>query len=155
MSLEIGSAAPNFSSPAHDGRQIDLASLAGRKAIIYFYPKDDTPGCTIEGREFAGLYPQFQAVDTEILGVSRDSIRSHCSFAEKYGFPFPLLSDEDESLCKAFDVIKEKNMYGKLVMGIERSTFLIGRDGKLVYTERKVKAEGHAAQMLELARNTS
>lgn len=154
MSLEIGSIAPDFSSPAHDGRTIDLKSLAGRKAIIYFYPKDDTPGCTIEGREFAALYPQFQSVDTEVFGVSRDNIRSHCSFAEKYGFPFPLLSDEDESLCKAFDVIKEKNMYGKLVMGIERSTFLIGRDGRLAYIERKVKAEGHAALMLEIARNT-
>lgn len=150
--LQTGAAAPDFTLPAHDGRQIRLADLRGRKIVLYFYPKDDTPGCTTEGRDFAALYPEFQAADAEVLGISRDTVQSHCKFAEKYGFPFPLLADVDETACRAYDVIKEKNMYGKKVMGIERSTFVIDRDGRLAHVERKVKVDGHAAAMLELVK---
>lgn len=126
-----------------------LADYAGKKVVLYFYPKDDTPGCTLEGQQFTQLAPQFQQQNTVIFGVSRDSVKSHDKFKCKYGFGFELLSDEKEVLCQMFDVIKEKNMYGKKVMGIERSTFVIGEDGKLLKEYRKVQADGHAAQVLQ------
>jgi peroxiredoxin Q/BCP len=117
--------------------------------ILYFYPKDSTPGCTQEGQDFRDLHPDFQALGAEILGVSRDSLKSHENFKCKQEFPFELLSDADESLCGQFDVIKLKNMYGKQVQGIERSTFLIDPEGKLAAEWRKVSVKGHAAEVLE------
>ncbi|MGZ3805490.1 MAG: peroxiredoxin [Pseudobdellovibrionaceae bacterium] len=126
-----------------------LAGLQGKKVILYFYPKDNTPGCTLEGQEFNQLYSQFQKAQVEVFGVSRDSVKSHENFRCKFGFKFDLLSDPDEELCKYFDVIKEKNMYGKKVLGIERSTFILDGEGNLLAEFRKVKAQGHAQEILD------
>lgn len=117
--------------------------------VLYFYPKDDTPGCTLEGQQFTQLHSEFEKANTLIFGISRDSVKSHDKFKCKYNFGFELLSDEKEEACQLFDVIKEKNMYGKKVMGIERSTFVIDGNGNLVKEYRKVSADGHAAQVLE------
>jgi peroxiredoxin Q/BCP len=144
----IGKAVPNFKAAATGNQQVDLKSLRGRNVVIYFYPKDSTPGCTTEGCEFGSLHREFTKRNTVILGVSRDSLASHEKFKAKYEFPFDLLSDGDETLCKLFDVIKEKNMYGKKVRGVERSTFLIDAEGKLRREWRKVSAKGHAAEVL-------
>lgn len=127
---------------------LTLSSLKGKNAIIYFYPKDNTPGCTTEGQDFRDLYSEFQAANTVIFGVSRDSIRVHNGFKEKHSFPFDLISDPDESLCNLFGVIKLKKLYGKEYMGIERSTFLINTDGVLVQEWRKVKVKGHVSEVL-------
>jgi peroxiredoxin Q/BCP len=135
--------------PSSDGETFSLSEKKGKKIVLYFYPKDSTPGCTTEGIEFNELLPQFKKLNAEVYGVSRDSLKSHDKFICKYDFKFQLLSDEDEALCQIFDVIKEKNMYGKKVMGIERSTFVIDEDQKLVGEFRKIKAEGHAAEMLK------
>lgn len=116
--------------------------------MLYFYPKDDTPGCTIEGIDFSRLLPEFRKHNTVVYGISRDSVASHCKFISKFGFGFELLSDDDESLCRLFDVIHEKNMYGKTVMGIVRSTFVIDENQKLIAEHRKIKAEGHAQEIL-------
>lgn len=126
-----------------------LSDLRGKKVILYFYPKDDTPGCTIEGIDFNRLLPQFKKLNTVVYGISRDSVASHCKFINKFGFGFELLSDDQEQLCGLFDVIKEKNMYGKKVMGIERSTFVIDENQKLIAEYRKIKADGHAQAMLD------
>ena len=123
--------------------------------ILYFYPKDDTPGCTLEGQEFTKLHNEFTNLNTVVYGVSRDSVASHCKFIDKYGYSFELLSDEDENLCRIFDVIKEKNMYGKMVMGIERSTFVINEQGRLLAEFRKVQAAGHAEMMLQFIKEVS
>ena len=131
------------------GEKIKLNSLKGRKIIFYFYPKDDTPGCTIEGIDFSKLLPQFKKLNSAVFGISRDSVKSHEKFCDKFNFNFDLLSDEDEALCKYFDVIKEKNMYGKKVFGIERSTFIFDEKLKLIAEYRKVKAEGHAQFILD------
>ncbi|HEY0635656.1 MAG TPA: peroxiredoxin [Gammaproteobacteria bacterium] len=147
-SVTIGKKIPAFSLPATSGKTLSLADLSGKNLVLYFYPKDSTPGCTTEGQEFRDRYGEFQALNTEILGVSRDSLRSHENFKAKQGFPFELLSDSDETLCRLFDVIKEKNMYGKKVMGIERSTFLIDHKGILRAEWRKVKVAGHADEVL-------
>ena len=120
---------PDFSAPATGGQTFRLSAAAGKPLVLYFYPKDSTPGCTEEGRQFAALYGEFRKYDCTIYGVSRDSIRSHENFKAKMNFPFDLLSDEDEGLCNMFDVIKMKNMYGKQVRGIERSTFVIDAGG--------------------------
>ncbi len=146
--MEIGKPAPAFENPATGGRNISLASLKGNNVVLYFYPKDATPGCTKEGQAFRDHYARFEELHTEILGVSRDSVRSHENFVAKQEFPFPLLSDKEETLCRAYDVIKEKNMYGRKVMGIERSTFLIDAKGNLVREWRKVKVNGHVAEVL-------
>jgi peroxiredoxin Q/BCP len=151
MTLETGSALPEFSLPATSGVTISSTALRGKKAVIYFYPKDSTPGCTLEGQDFRDLHAQFQSLDTVILGVSRDSLRSHENFKCKQSFPFELISDSDETLCRLFDVIKMKNMYGKQVQGIERSTFLIDREGKIAHEWRKVSVKGHALDVLEKA----
>ncbi|BBL69878.1 peroxiredoxin [Methylogaea oryzae] len=151
--ITIGQAVPDFTSPATGGKTIALAELRGKPVVLYFYPKDSTPGCTQEGQAFRDNFAQFQAHDAVILGVSRDSLKSHENFKCKQEFPFDLLSDPDETLCRLFDVIKLKNMYGKQVMGIERSTFLIGRDGKLANQWRKVKVAGHWAEVLEAIKN--
>jgi peroxiredoxin Q/BCP len=148
-SISLGETVPDFALPATGDREIGLQQLKGRNVVIYFYPKDSTPGCTSEGQDFRDNYPAFQQLDTEILGVSRDSIKSHENFKAKQGFPFELLSDSEETLCRLFDVIKEKNMYGRKVMGIERSTFLIDADGVLRQEWCKVKVKGHVDEVLE------
>ncbi|MGE5084803.1 MAG: peroxiredoxin [Bacillota bacterium] len=151
--IEIGKKVPAFKIPSSSGEEFSLASRKGKKIVLYFYPKDSTPGCTTESVEFNELLPQFKKQNAEVVGVSRDSLKSHDKFICKYDFKFELLSDETEELCKLFDVIKEKNMYGKKVMGIERSTFVIDEDGKLVGEFRKIKAEGHAAEMLKFVKS--
>lgn len=139
----------NFTATATRDMTIRLKDLRGQNVVLYFYPKDSTPGCTTEGRDFAALHARFRRRKTVILGVSRDSIASHDKFRAKQEFPFDLISDPDEKLCKAFDVIHEKSLYGRRFMGIVRSTFLIDKDGKLRAEWRKVKVSGHAEEVLE------
>ncbi len=126
-----------------------LADHKGKKIVLYFYPKDMTAGCTVEGHDFSKLLPQFRKQKAEVFGVSRDSLKSHERFCEKEGYKVDLISDEDETACKLFDVIKEKNMYGRKVIGIERSTFIIDDKGKILAEWRKVKVAGHAQEVLE------
>jgi peroxiredoxin Q/BCP len=145
---------PSFRLPASGGGFVGDADLRGRPSILYFYPKDNTSGCTLEGQEFTRLYPRFVRAGVRLYGVSRDGVRSHERFAAKHGFPFPLLADEEETLCAAFDVIRPKTMYGKPVRGIERSTFVFDAEGRLVHEWRKVKAEGHAAEVLAFVERT-
>lgn len=147
-SVILGKKIPAFALPATGGQTIKLADLKGKNLVLYFYPKDSTPGCTTEGQDFRDNYDEFQALNTEVLGVSRDSLKSHENFKTKQSFPFELLSDSDETLCRLFDVIKEKNMYGKKMMGIERSTFLIDGKGTLRAEWRKVKVAGHVNEVL-------
>jgi peroxiredoxin Q/BCP len=137
----------DFSAESTDGT-FELSAHRGHPVVLYFYPRDNTPGCTTEGAQFRDLYPKFRAAGAEVVGVSRDSLKSHQGFKAKMGFPFPLVSDPDESLCERFGVMKMKNMYGRQVRGIERSTFLIGPDGKLVREWRGVKVPGHAEAVL-------
>jgi len=137
----------DFSVPSTGGT-FTLSEHRGHPVILYFYPKDNTPGCTMEGSQFRDLYKQFGKLGAVLVGVSRDSLKSHQNFKTKMNFPFELLADIEEKLCTQFGVIKMKNMYGKQVRGIERSTFLIGPDGKLVSEWRKVKADGHAQEVL-------
>jgi peroxiredoxin Q/BCP len=153
--VEEGQIVPDFELPANGDQTISLQSLRGKNVVIYFYPKDNTKGCTTEGNDFKDNYAAFQEANTEILGVSRDSVRSHNNFVKKYDFPFSLLSDADEEVCKIFDVIKEKSMYGKTYLGIERSTFLIDTEGRLVKAWRKVKVKGHVAEVLSVAQEQS
>lgn len=153
VKVELGKKIPSFKVPASNGEILHISDLKGKRIVLYFYPKDNTSGCTKESIEFNELLNSFKKLNTQVLGVSRDSIKSHLKFIEKYDFKFDLLSDESEELCEIFDVIKEKNMYGKKVMGIERSTFVIDENQKLVGEFRKVKAEGHAAQVLEFIKS--
>jgi peroxiredoxin Q/BCP len=139
----------DFKAEATGNKTICLKELRGKNVVIYFYPKDSTPGCTTEGRDFSALHGKFKRAQTIILGVSRDSIASHEKFKEKQGFPFDLISDPDETLCKKFDVIHEKTLYGRKFMGVVRSTFLIDADGRLRREWRKVKVKGHAEEVLE------
>ena len=145
----LGKQIPDFSALATNGATFTLSDHLGHPVVLYFYPKDNTPGCTTEGADFRDLHPQFAKLGAVVAGVSRDSLKSHEGFKAKMGFPFPLVSDVDEKLCAKFGVIKMKNMYGKKVRGIERSTFLIGPDGTLVQEWRGVKVPGHAAAVLE------
>ncbi|WP_028918555.1 peroxiredoxin [Pseudoxanthomonas suwonensis] len=131
------------------GRTATLADYKGRWLVLYFYPKDSTPGCTTEGLDFNALLPQFEELGADVLGVSRDSVKSHDNFCAKQGFRFPLVSDADEALCRAFDVIHEKNMYGRKVLGVVRSTFLISPDGRIAREWRGVKVPGHAQAVLD------
>jgi peroxiredoxin Q/BCP len=140
---------PEFSAAMTGNQTFKLSDYRGKKIVLYFYPKDNTPGCTTEGLHFRDLYPQFKAANAEIFGVSRDSIRSHEGFKAKLEMPFELISDPDETLCNMFDVMKMKNMYGKQVRGIERSTFVIDGAGKLVKEWRGVKVPGHIDEVLE------
>ena len=147
--MKIGSKIPKLKLPATGGQDIDLAGFKGKALVVYFYPKDNTPGCTQEGIDFRDLYKDFKKAGAEILGISRDSVRSHENFAAKYKFPFPLLSDGDEVACKAFDTIKEKSLYGRKYMGVDRSTFLFDAKGVLKREWRSVKVKEHAAEVLD------
>lgn len=150
--IDIGKPVPDFEVSATRQQTLRLTEFTGRKLVLYFYPKDSTPGCTREGQDFRDQHAEFEAAGAVILGVSRDSLASHERFREKQAFPFDLISDPDERLCKAFDVIKEKNMYGRKHMGIERSTFLVDGEGKLRQAWRKVRVPGHVDEVLEAAR---
>jgi len=147
--VSVGKRVENFTLPATGDQNLSLSDFKGRNLVIYFYPKDNTSGCTREGEDFRDLYPQFTAAGADILGVSRDSVKSHENFRNKHGFPFQLLSDQDEVLCKQFDVIKEKKLYGRTYMGIERSTFLIDASGVLKMEWRNVRVPGHAEAVLD------
>ena len=146
--VKIGSKVKNFSRPATGDKTISLKDLAGKKVVLYFYPKDSTPGCTTEGQNFRDAKGKFTRANTVILGVSRDSIKRHENFKAKQKFNFDLLADEDESLCKQFDVIKLKKLYGREYMGVDRSTFLIDDKGVLVEEWRGVKVKGHVEEVL-------
>ena len=135
--------------PATSGITFKLSDQRGHPCVIYFYPKDNTPGCTTEGQQFRDLYPQFQKLKCSIYGVSRDSLKSHENFKTKMSFPFELLSDSEETACKLFNVIKMKNMYGRKVRGIERSTFVFDGSGELAHEWRGVKVPGHAQEVLD------
>jgi thioredoxin-dependent peroxiredoxin len=143
---------PEFSADMTGGRIFRLSEYKGKAVVLYFYPKDNTPGCTTEGMQFRDLHPQFRAANAEIFGISRDSLRSHDGFKAKLGMPFELLSDPDETLCNMFNVMKLKNMYGKQVRGVERSTFVIDGSGKLVKEWRGVKVPGHVDEVLEFVK---
>tara|TARA_B100002019_G_C21016870_1_gene472764 strand:- start:38 stop:505 length:468 start_codon:yes stop_codon:yes gene_type:complete len=148
-SVALNQPVPDFQAQATGDQSITLADLKGKNVIIYFYPKDNTPGCTTEGQDFRDRMEQFTALNTEIFGVSRDSLRVHENFRAKHEFPFHLISDKDEDLCKLFDVIKLKKLYGKEHLGIERSTFLIDKEGVLRQEWRGVKVKGHADEVLD------
>ena len=151
MSLTIGQPIPNFTATATGDTTLNLADLKGRQVVVYFYPKASTPGCTTEGGDFRDRKAEFEAANTVILGVSRDGIRAQENFKAKQGFNFDLISDKDEEICRLFDVIKLKKMYGKEHFGIERSTFLIDTEGKLAREWRGVKVKGHAQEVLDAA----
>lgn len=153
--VSVGKRVKNFTLPATGDQELSLADFKGRSLIIYFYPKDNTPGCTREGQDFRDLYSQFAAAGADVIGVSRDSVRTHENYKRKHEFPFHLLSDSEETLCKQFDVIKEKKLYGRTYMGIERSTFLLGPDGTLLEEWRKVKVPDHAQAVLDAVKNRS
>ena len=152
---KIGNKAPDFELAATAEQTIKLSSLRGGPVVLYFYPKDATPGCTQEGLDFTAAITDFDALNTTIFGLSRDSVASHEKFKLKQGFAFDLLSDSEEKVCRLYDVIKEKNMYGKKVMGIERSTFLIDAKGVLVQEWRKVKVKDHVQEVLEVVKQLS
>ncbi|MBA4151351.1 MAG: peroxiredoxin [Acinetobacter sp.] len=154
MSVVLGQPIPDFSVASTTGEMLNSATQKGRRFVLYFYPKDATPGCTLESQQFRDLHEQFQAAKCDIYGVSRDSLKSHDKFRDNQCLPFALLSDPDETLCRLFDVIKTKNMYGKQVQGIERSTFLIDENGVLRHEWRKVKADGHAQAVLDAVLST-
>ena len=139
---------PKFDLETDNGERISSADLRGHRTVLYFYPKDDTSGCTLEAREFTSLLKKFQKASVDVIGVSPDSAKSHDKFVAKCDIGFPLISDPDKVLCSAFDVWKEKSMYGRKYMGVERSTFLIGPDGKIEREWRKVKVPNHAAEVL-------
>ena len=147
--IEIGKTVPRLKGTTTDGGELSLASLKGQWVVVYFYPKDNTPGCTNEAKDFRDLHKQFAKRNAAIIGVSRDSVKSHQNFTAKHELPFPLVADTDETWCRAFDVIHEKNLYGKIHMGIVRSTFLIGPDGKLAAEWRKVRVPGHVQAVLD------
>jgi peroxiredoxin Q/BCP len=151
--VNIGKKVTPFSLPATGEKNVSLKDFKGTHLIIYFYPKDSTPGCTLEGQNFRDRYADFKQAGAEILGVSRDSLKAHENFRAKQGFPFDLLSDQDESLCRQFDVIHEKNMYGRKVMGIVRSTFLIDSNSVLQKEWRKVQVKGHVDEVLEAVKS--
>jgi peroxiredoxin Q/BCP len=146
--VTVGKKVPAFAVEATGSKTIRSKDLKGSHVVLYFYPRDSTPGCTLEGQDFRDNHTRFRRAKTVILGVSRDSIASHEKFKAAQGFPFELLADTDETLCKLFDVIKQKNMYGKKVLGIERSTFLIDKEGVLQKEWRKVKVAGHVEDVL-------
>lgn len=155
MLLKPGFPAPTFSLPATGGKNIALESLRGRRAVFYFYPKDDTSGCTREAQDFQALHSDFAAAGTEIVGISPDDLKSHDKFSAKYGLRFPLASDESKTVLEAYGVWVEKSMYGRKYMGVERTTVLIDRDGRIMRIWNKVKVSGHAEEVLAAVRALS
>ena len=147
--LKIGDTAPDFELPGDGGRKVTLSSLKGRAVVLYFYPKDDTSGCTREAIDFNALRPRFAAARTELIGISPDSPESHDAFKAKYKLDFPLASDTSKAVCAAYGVWTEKSMYGRKYMGVERTTFLVGPDGRIAQVWNKVKVPGHAEAVLE------
>jgi len=148
---DIGKKVPKLKGVLHDGSTLALADLRGQAVVVYFYPKDNTPGCTNEAHGFRDLYKQFRKAGCEIVGVSRDSAASHAKFREKHALPFPLVADTDEAWCNAFGVLGEKTLYGRKFVGVIRSTFLVDAEGTLVAEWRNVRVPGHAAAVLERA----
>lgn len=151
MAVAIDQPVTDFQAPATSGHTFSLAALKGKQVVLYFYPKDSTPGCTTQGQGFRDLHEQFQAANTEVFGISRDSVKSHENFKAKQAFPFELISDKDEALCQLFDVIKLKKLYGKEYLGVDRSTFLIDSNGVLRQQWRGVKVPGHVDAVLAAA----
>ncbi len=145
---------PDFELAATGDQRFSSAAFKGHPYILYFYPRDDTPGCTVEGQQFAELHQAFIKAGYMVFGVSRDTVKSHEKFKAKFQYPFDLLADTDEAVCKLFAVIKEKNMYGKKVFGIERSTFIMGKSGEIVREWRGVKVDGHAAEVLSVVKSS-
>ncbi|MGV7033577.1 peroxiredoxin [Methylobacterium symbioticum] len=152
MSLNTGDPAPDFTLPGSGGAAIALAAMRGHKVVLYFYPKDDTSGCTLEAQGFNGLLPDFAAADTRVIGLSPDPVKSHDKFCSKYGLQFPLASDESKAVLEAYGVWVEKSMYGRKYMGVERTTVLVDREGRIAQVWPKVKVPGHAEAVLEAAR---
>ncbi|MDZ5649388.1 MULTISPECIES: thioredoxin-dependent thiol peroxidase [Nitrospirillum] len=148
MAVEVGTPAPDFTMPTDGGGSVTLSSLKGRPVVLYFYPKDDTSGCTAEACGFGESLPHFEKVDATIIGVSKDSVASHDKFKKKYNLPFTLASDADSDVCERYGVWVEKNMYGRTYFGIERATFLIDKDGQVAKVWRKVKVPGHVDAVL-------
>lgn len=146
--MEIGNLAPDFTLMGSDGKEHKLSHYRGKKVILYFYPKDNTPGCTTEACDFRDNINKINNLNAIVLGISKDNLNSHNKFIEKFNLPFTLLSDEEKVVCELYDVIKEKNMYGKKVLGIERSTFIINEEGTLIKEFRKVKVKGHIEEVL-------
>ena len=153
VKVKLGKKVPDFTATATNDSAFTLSENIGKNIVIYFYPKDNTPGCTKEGEDFRDQFEVFNSSNTVIVGVSRDSVKSHEKFICKYNFPFDLIADVDETVCQLFDVIKEKNMYGRKYMGIERSTFLINTNGTLINEWRKVKVKGHVEEVLDALNN--
>lgn len=153
MTIELDQPVPAFTAQATSGITVDSEQLTGQQYVLYFYPKDNTPGCTTEGQDFRDSHEDFAAANTRVFGVSRDSLRTHENFRSKQSFPFELISDADEALCQLFDVIKLKQMYGKEYEGIERSTFLVDAQGVLRAEWRKVKVKGHVSAVLAAAQS--
>jgi len=153
VKAKLGEKVPDFTAAATNEAEFSLNASIGKNIVIYFYPKDSTPGCTKEGEDFRDQFEAFSSNNALIIGVSRDSVKSHEKFICKYNFPFDLIADEDETVCQIFDVIKEKNMYGRKYMGIERSTFLIDTNGILINEWRKVKVKGHVEEVLGALKN--
>lgn len=151
--LEANKTAPLFTLLNDEGEEISLADFKGKNVILYFYPKDDTPGCTIEAQDFTKKIKEFEKLDCVIFGVSKDSVKSHCNFVEKYGLAFDLLSDESTEICQKYGVLKEKSMFGKKYFGIDRSTFLINRLGKISKIWRSVSVKGHVEEVLNAVRH--
>jgi peroxiredoxin len=150
MTLDVGDKLPDLTLPANGDRKVSLRKdYKGKKLVVYFYPKDNTPGCTLEGQDFARLYDRFTAAGADVVGVSKDSVKSHDNFCAKFNFPFTLLSDTEEAACAEFGAIVEKSMYGRKYMGIDRSTFLFDDKGRLHQVWRGVKVKGHVEAVLE------
>lgn len=152
MTLDVGDKAPEFSLPTDGGGTASLKALKGKKVVLYFYPKDDTPGCTTEACAFRDALPDFSKTGAEIIGVSKDSVARHDKFKAKHDLPFPLIADEDGTLCEAYGVWQEKKNYGKTYMGIVRSTFLIDENGKIAAVWRNLRVKGHVDKVLDEAR---
>jgi peroxiredoxin Q/BCP len=149
MTLKVGQSAPNFIAKSDEGSEISLLDLKGKNVVLYFYPKDDTPGCTIEAQDFTKKIKEFDSLDCVVLGVSKDNLASHCKFIEKYDLAFNLLVDEDAEICKKYDILKEKSMFGKKYVGINRTTFLINKMGKIAAIWNSVKVSGHVDEVLK------
>ncbi len=149
MTLETGQKAPDFTLPANGDKTISLSELKGKKVVLYFYPKDDTPGCTTEGKDFSAAIAEFEALNTIVFGISKDTVAKHEKFIAKHDFKIDLLSDEDGKMIEDYDVWVEKNMYGRKYMGIERATYLLSEDGTVLQIWRKVKVKGHVDAVLE------